>query len=434
VKQSQRRSSTNATSAAPARGVLGFVKALGPGLVTGAADDDPSGISTYSIAGASFGYATLWTALLTFPLMAAVQLMCARLGMVTGRGLGSVIRTRYAGWVSWLACFVVIIANVFNIGADLGGMADCMQMLTGTSAFKWTPIFAILIAALLFWTSYRTMANVFKWLTLALFAYFITAFLAHPDWSAVARATFVPHVEWTQSYLAVLVGLFGTTISPYLFFWQASQEVEEDRDHGKTTVAARRGATNDELRAARTDVVTGMLLSNLVMYFLILTTAATLHVHGMQQIQTAKQAAEALRPLAGNAAYLLFTVGIVGTGMLAIPVLAGSCAYALADAARWRAASLNAKPKKVPRFYAAIAISVLVGIGFDLSGMNAVKMLFWSAILNGLLAPPLVVMIVLLTSDRKVMGGKANSKAMSALGWLCALIMGTAALGLLFTH
>jgi Mn2+/Fe2+ NRAMP family transporter len=217
------------------------------------------------------------------------------------------------------------------------------------------------------------------------------------------------------------------------FFWQASQEVEEDRDHGKMTVAARRGASNKELHAARTDVVTGMLLSNLVMYFLILTTAATLHAHGIHQIETAKQAAEALRPFAGNAAYLLFTLGLVGTGMLAIPVLAGSCAYAMADAAQWRAASLNAKPKMAPRFYAVIAISIFVGIGFDLSGLSAVKLLFWSAILNGLLAPPLVVMVVLLTSDSKVMGTKVNSRTMSVLGWICALLMGSAALGLLFT-
>lgn len=434
MKQSRRRQVTSDSPATHGSGVLGFVKALGPGLITGAADDDPSGISTYSIAGASLGYSTLWTALLTFPLMAAVQLMCARLGMVTGRGLGSVIRTRYAGWVSWLACFVVIVANVFNIGADLGGMADCMQMMTGTPAYVWTPLFAILIVVLLLWASYRTMAYVFKWLTLALFAYFITAFLAHPDWSKVAGSTFIPHIEWSQSYLAVLVGILGTTISPYLFFWQASQEVEEDRDHGKTTVAARRGATDNELRAARTDVVTGMLLSNLVMYFLILTTAATLHAHGVRQIDTARQAAEALRPLAGKAAYLLFTVALVGTGMLAIPVLAGSCAYAMADAARWRTASFSAKPKTAPKFYAVIAIAVLVGIGFDLSGMNAVRMLFWSAILNGILAPFLVAVVVLLTSDPKVMGTRVNSTGMAAVGWICALIMGTAALGLLLAR
>jgi len=248
-----------------------FLKELGPGLITGAADDDPSGISTYSVAGASYGYATLWTALLSFPLMAAIQLMCARLGMVTGCGLGSVIRNRYPEGVLWFACSLVIVANVFNIGADLGGMADGMQMITGIPSYFWTPLFALLIMALLSWTSYRTMARVFKWLTMVLFAYVITAFLAHPNWPAVLRATFIPHIEWSKQYLAVLVGILGTTISPYLFFWQAAQEVEEDRDRGKTTVAQRKGSTNEELRVARTDVITGMLLSNVVMYFLILS-------------------------------------------------------------------------------------------------------------------------------------------------------------------
>jgi NRAMP (natural resistance-associated macrophage protein)-like metal ion transporter len=433
VKKAGFRPAQHESSSREGSGILSFLRALGPGLVTGAADDDPSGISTYSIAGASYGYATLWTALLTFPLMAVVQLMCARLGMVTGRGLGGVIRARYGGWVSWLACFVVVVANVFNIGADLGGMADCVQMITGVPAYIWTPLLAILIVVLLFWASYRFVASAFKWLTIVLFAYFVTAFLAHPNWQSVFKATFVPHLEWSKNYLSVLVGILGTTISPYLFFWQASQEVEEDRDHGKTTVAARRGSTNAELRATRTDVVTGMLLSNLVMYFLILTTAATLNAHGVRQIETAKQAAEALRPLAGSAAYLLFTLGIVGTGMLAIPVLAGSCAYAAADAACWRGASLNAKPKDASRFYAVIAASIVVGIGFDLSGLNAVKMLFWSAILNGLLAPPLVVIVVLLTSDPKVMGSRVNTRGMAAIGWTCALIMTAAALGLLST-
>jgi NRAMP (natural resistance-associated macrophage protein)-like metal ion transporter len=209
VKKSRRKPLTNDSTAKNGGGIFRFLKALGPGLITGAADDDPSGISTYSIAGASYGYTTLWTALLTFPIMAAVQLMCARLGMVTGRGLGSVIRTRYGGWVSWSACFVVIVANVFNIGADLGGMADCMQMMTGTPAYLWTPMFAILLVVLLLWASYRTMARIFKWLTSALFAYFITAFFAHPDWEKVVRATFVPHMEWSQSYLAVLLASFA---------------------------------------------------------------------------------------------------------------------------------------------------------------------------------------------------------------------------------
>jgi NRAMP (natural resistance-associated macrophage protein)-like metal ion transporter len=415
----------------PRRGLQQFLKELGPGLITGAADDDPSGISTYSVAGASYGYATLWTALLSFPLMAAVQLMCARLGMVTGCGLASVIRTRYPRWVLWFACALVIVANVFNIGADLGGMADGMQMITAIPAYYWTPFFAALITGLLFWTSYRTMARVFKWLTLVLFAYVITAFLARPDWAAVVRATFIPHVEWTKDYIAVLVGILGTTISPYLFFWQAAQEVEEDRDHGKATVAQRRGSTNKELRIARKDVITGMLLSNVVMYFLILTTAATLNAHGMTHIETAKQAAEALRPLAGQGAYWLFTLGLVGTGMLAVPVLAGSCAYAIAEGAKWRSASLNVKPQLARKFYAVIAIAILIGLAFDFARLDAVKMLFWSAILNGLLAPPLVIMVVLLTSDRRVMGNRVNSPGMQVLGWICALIMSAAAIALL---
>jgi len=400
-------------------------------LITGAADDDPSGISTYSVAGASYGYATLWTALLSFPLMAAIQLMCARLGMVTGRGLASVIRNRYSRWVLWFACALVVVANVFNIGADLGGMADGMQMITGVHAYIWTLFFAAVILGLLLWTSYRTMARVFKWLTLVLFAYVITAFLVHPNWTAILRATFIPHIQWTKGYLAVLVGILGTTISPYLFFWQAAQEVEEDREQGKMTVAQRKGSTNKELQIAKKDVITGMALSNLVMYFLILTTAATLNLHGMKDIETAKQAAEALRPLAGKGAYWLFTLGLIGTGMLAVPVLAGSCAYAIAEGASWRGASLNTKPGLAGKFYAVIAVSILVGLALDFAGLNAVKMLFWSAILNGLLAPPLVIIVVLLTSDRKVMGNRTNSPSMQALGWTCATIMSAAAIGLL---
>src|SRR5271170_182772 len=338
-----------------------FFRDLGPGLITGAADDDPSGISTYSVAGAAYGYAGLWTALFSFPLMSAVQLMCARLGMVTGRGLASVIRNRYPPWVLWPACALVVIANVFNIGADLGGMADAMQMVTGVRSYYWTPFFTALIVALLLWTSYRTIARIFKWLTLVLFAYVITAFLARPDWPAVLRYTFIPHIEWSRSYLAVLVGILGTTISPYLFFWQAAQEVEEERAQGKVTVAQRQGSTDEELSVAKTDVVTGMLFSNVVMYFIILTTAATLHAHGMTNITTAKEAAEALRPLAGAGAYWLFTLGIIGTGMLAVPVLAGSCAYAVSEAAAWRGGSLDRVPARAPRFYAVIGVSMILG-------------------------------------------------------------------------
>lgn len=408
-----------------------FFRDLGPGLITGAADDDPSGISTYSVAGAAYGYTGLWTALFSFPLMAAVQLMCARLGMVTGRGLAAVIRTRYPPPVLWFACALLVVANVFNIGADLGGMADALQMVTGIHPYFGTPFFAFLIVGLLFWTSYRNIARIFKWMTLVLFAYVITAFLARPDWSQVMRATFVPHLEWSRSFVSVLVGILGTTISPYLFFWQAAQEVEEDRNRGKTTVAQRRGSTSEELTAATKDVVTGMLVSNLVMYFIILTTAATLHAHGMKNIATARQAAEALRPLAGKGAYWLFTLGLVGTGMLGVPVLAGSCAYAVAEAARWRSASLNKKFHLARRFYGVIGVSVAVGLVLNYMGFNAVKMLFLSAVLNGVLAPPLVILVVLLTSDKKVMGKRANAPAAQVLGWMCAAVMSAAALALL---
>jgi NRAMP (natural resistance-associated macrophage protein)-like metal ion transporter len=407
-----------------------FFRDLGPGLITGAADDDPSGISTYSVAGAAYGYSGLWTALFSFPLMAAVQLMCARLGMVTGRGLATVIRIHYPPPVLWFACALLIVANVFNIGADLGGMADALQMVTGFPRYLGTPAFAFLIVGLLFWTSYRTMARIFKWMTLALFAYVITAFLARPDWLQVMRATFIPHLEWSRSYISVLVGILGTTISPYLFFWQAAQEVEEDRERGKTTVRQRRGSTDKELAAATKDVVTGMLFSNLVMYFIILTTAATLNAHGMKNIETARQAAEALRPLAGQGAYWLFTLGLVGTGMLGVPILAGSCAYTIAEAARWRSASLNKKPNSARRFYGVIAVSMLVGLALNYAGLNAVKMLFWSAILNGVLAPPLVILVVLLTSNKKVMGSRVNAPAAQMLGWICATVMSAAALAL----
>jgi len=413
--------------------VFRFFANLGPGLITGAADDDPSGISTYSVAGAVFGYSFLWTALLSFPLMAAVQLMCARLGMVTGSGLGGAIRLRYPRWVLWPTCLLLMVANVFNIGADLGGMADAMRMVTGIPSHYWTPFFALLITGLLIWTSYNLIARVFKWLTLVLFAYVITAFLARPDLTSVFRGTFLPHVAWTRSYMAVLVGILGTTISPYLFFWQASQEVEEDRRHGKTTVAQRRGSTNQELSVAKDDVLTGMFVSNLVMFFIILSTAATLYVHGVRSIETAEQAAEALRPLAGRGAYWLFTLGLIGTGMLGVPVLAGSCAYAIAEAASWRGASLSKKPRRATQFYTVIAGAMVVGLVLDFAGLNAVKMLFWSAVVNGVLAPPLVVLVVLLTSDKKVMGTRTNSRGATVLGWICAALMTAAALALLVT-
>ena len=406
-----------------------FFSNLGPGLITGAADDDPSGISTYSVTGAAYGYAPLWTALFSFPLMAAVQIMCARLGMVTGRGLAGVVRTRYPRWVLWGACALLVIANVINIGADLGGMAQVTELLTGVSALYWTPIFSVFITAMLFWSSYKQIARIFKWLTLVLFAYVISAFLSKPDWHAAVRSTFVPHLEWTTAYLATLVGLFGTTISPYLFFWQAAQEVEEVKHRGRVMLVERQGATAKELRHSRSDVLTGMFFSNLVMYFIILTTAATLHAHGHTVIGTAREAAEALRPLAGRGAYWLFAFGLIGAGMIGVPVLAGSSAYAIVEAADHHG-SLEDRPNGARGFYTVIGISMGLGMIMNYAGLNAVSALFWAAVVNGVLAPPLIVLVVLLTSDAQIMGEHVNSRSLRLLGWTCAGVMTAAAIAM----
>jgi len=405
-----------------------FFRDLGPGLVTGCADDDPSGVSTYAIAGAGFGYATLWTALLSFPLMIGVQLMCSRLGMVTGRGLAAVIGLNYSRWVLWGACVLLVTANVINIAADLGGMGESAAMVTGIGAKAWTVFFTGIIVSFLFWSSYRQIARVFKWITLVLLAYIATAFFAHVDWKAAITATFIPHIVWSKDSLSVLVGILGTTISPYLFFWQAAQEVEEERAQGRT-LAERRGATKEELRKARIDVVTGMFASNFIMYFIILTTAATLHANGKLHIATAREAAEALRPLAGNAACWLFSLGLIGTGMLGVPVLAGSSAYAISEAAAWRG-SLEKKPKGARRFYAVLGLSMLGGLMIDFAGLDAVKMMFWSAVVNGALAPPLILLVVLLTSNRNVMGKHVNSPMLRALGWATFVLMTAATIGM----
>jgi NRAMP (natural resistance-associated macrophage protein)-like metal ion transporter len=403
---------------------------LGPGLITGAADDDPSGISTYSVAGAAYGYATLWIALLTFPLMAAIQLMCARLGMVTGRGLAAAVRNYYPRWVLWGSCSILVVANVINIGADLGGMAEATQLVTGIQSLIWVPFYASFIMGLLIWTSYQRIAKVFKWLALVLFAYVLASFYAHVDWRHALAVTFVPHMEWSRGFLAVQVAILGTTISPYLFFWQAAEEVEE-RAKGRTPEQIK-GATRAELRTARADTIAGMLFSNLIMYFIIMTTAATLHAHGQTGITTAQQAAEALRPLAGNGAYLLFTLGLIGTGMLGVPVLVGSCAYAVAEGAGWRC-SMADKPRDAREFYAVMAVAMALGLVLNFVGFNAVKMLFWSAVINGLLAPPLILLVILLTSSHKVMGKRVNSPPLKYLGWATFAVMTAAAAGMIIT-
>jgi NRAMP (natural resistance-associated macrophage protein)-like metal ion transporter len=405
-----------------------FFSDLGPGLITGAADDDPSGISTYSVAGATFGYLPLWTALFSFPLMSAVQLMCARLGMVTGLGLAGVIRRRYSRWVLWGACALLVIANVINIAADLGGMAEATMMVTHAPVALTVPIYGVVIVALLMWSSYRTIARVFKWLTLVLLAYVLTAFVAHVDWKVALQMTVIPRIEWSRSFFSVLVAILGTTISPYLFFWQAAQEVEEERASGRN-LARRRGATRKELTACRTDVITGMFASNAIMYFIIMTTAATLHAHGQTNIATAQEAADALRPLAGAGAYWLFTLGLIGTGMLAVPVLAGSCAYAIAEASAWRG-SLNQRPDRARKFYVVLAVAMALGIALNYAGLNAVRLLFTTAVINGVLAPPLILIVLLLTRDRTVMGDAVNPPLLGFLGWLTFVVMVVAALGL----
>jgi NRAMP (natural resistance-associated macrophage protein)-like metal ion transporter len=402
---------------------------LGPGLITGAADDDPSGISTYSVAGAAYGYATLWIALITFPLMTAIQLMCARLGMVTGGGLATAVRIHYSRWVLWGACSILVVANVINIGADLGGMAEATQLITGIRSLIWIPAYAFFILGLLLWGSYKLVAQIFKWLTLVLLAYVLTSFYAHVDWRHALAVTFVPHLEWSRRFLSVLVAILGTTISPYLFFWQAAEEVEEERAKGRT-FAERKGAITEELRIARADTIAGMFFSNVIMYFIILTTAATLHAHGQTDIATARQAAEALRPLAGNGAYLLFTLGLIGTGMLGVPVLVGSCAYAVAEGAMWRG-SVADRPKSAGKFYAVMGVAMALGLALNYLGFNAVRMLFWSAVINGLLAPPLILLVILLTSSHKVMGKRVNPPLLRYLGWATFGVMTAATVSMI---
>jgi NRAMP (natural resistance-associated macrophage protein)-like metal ion transporter len=407
-----------------------FFSNLGPGLITGAADDDPSGISTYSVAGAAFGYLPLWTALFSFPLMTAVQFMCARLGLVTGLGLAGVIRRRYSRWVLWSACALLIVANVINIAADLGGMAEATRLVSGAPVALTVPLYGVLIVVLLMWSSYRSIARIFKWLTLVLFAYVLTAFVAGVDWRLALKATVVPHIEWSRAFFSVLVAILGTTISPYLFFWQAAQEVEEERAMGRN-LAHRRGATREELRTCRIDVMAGMFASNAIMYFIIMTTAATLHAHGKTNIATAQEAAEALRPLAGAGAYWLFTLGLIGTGILAVPVLAGSCAYAIAEAAAWHG-SLDRRPRRAKQFYVVLTVAMALGIALNYAGLDAIKLLFTTAVINGVLAPPLILIVLLLTRDRTVMGDAVNSPLLGFLGWVSFVVMVVAALGLFF--
>jgi len=404
-------------TSAPTRWLRSLLKSLGPGVITGAADDDPSGIATYSIAGAQLGTKLLWTALLTWPLMAAVQMMCARIGKVTGQGLAANFKQRFPKWLLLGFVIALLIANTINIAADLAGMADAASMLSGVNSHWFVVAFAVLISWATIRLQYQQIANVLKWLVLVLFAYPITAFVVGANWSQVLRDTLIPSVPHSRNEWATLVAILGTTISPYLFFWQASEEVEEEKSAGQNSLAQRRGASTEELELRNIDVGVGAFFSNMVMFFIILTTAITLNRHGIMNIETSRQAAEALRPFAGNFAATLFTIGIVGVGFLAIPTLAGSAAYAFAETLGWRQ-GLSKKLKGARWFYALILVSTGVGVVLDFIGINPVKALYWTAVINGLLAPFLLVAILIVATNKKLMQGQPSSR----LGWIVVAI------------
>jgi NRAMP (natural resistance-associated macrophage protein)-like metal ion transporter len=406
-----------------------FFASLGPGVVTGAADDDPSGIATYSIAGAQFGTSFLWTAVLTWPLMAVVQMMCARIGMVTGKGLARTLRDRFPRWVLILIAFSLLAANTLNIAADLAGMADAAAMVTGVNALAFVCLFGVLIVVATVQLAYKQLAWVLKWLALILLAYVITALLLHPPWGRVLHDTVIPSLPSTKDGWSTLVALLGTTISPYLFFWQASEEVEEEKSMGRTTLARREGATKTELQDRALDVGFGTFSSNLVMFFVILTTALTLNRHGLTHIQSSREAALALRPLAGRLAASLYTIGIFGVGFLAIPTLAGSSAYAIAETFRWPE-GLGRKIWRARGFYSIVILSTAFGIGLDFFKINAIRILFWSAVINGVLAPFLLVGILLVARDAKAMRGQPSSRTALVVVGLTALLMFGAAVGM----
>ena len=409
-----------------------FFKLLGPGLITGASDDDPSGIGTYAVAGASLGFATLWTALFTLPLMIAALLTCARIGMVSGMGLAAVLRRHYARNLLYLTVIGLVIANTINAGADIGAIAAAINLLIPIPIAVLVLPVALAILALQIWGSYRLIARTFKWLTLALFAYVGSAVFARPDWSEVLKATFIPRLSFDSSFLAMVVAIFGTTISPYLFFWQADQEVEEEISFGRVTRAQRRGASDAEIKYARWDVHIGMFLSNLVMYFIILATAATLFKTGQTNIQSATDAAEALKPFAHGAASLLLAVGLIGSGFLAVPVLTGCSAYALTESFGGRY-GFNQKLRRAKFFYAVIIVSTLVGVLINFIGINPIRALLLAAIINGFLAPPLLVAIMLVANNRHIMGDRVNGRWSNILGWTTTVIMFVAAVALVLT-
>lgn len=407
--------------------IKAFWNALGPGLITGAADDDPSGIGTYTVAGAQFGGAFLWSAFLTWPLMAAVQMACARVGMTSGEGLGSALSKKLPRPLLILICLALFLANSLNIGADLSAMGDGMEMLHLGPSPLWILIFAAAITWATIFLRYHQIAGVLKWLALFLFAYVATVFILKPDWSQVLRQTFsLPRLNGKEQW-AMLVAILGTTISPYLFFWQAAQEVEEEKFRGRMTVRSRRGATLSEINERKFDVGVGTFFSNLVMFFIILAASLTLHREGVADVQTSAEAAAALKPIAGQWATSLYTLGLVGTGLLAIPTLTASSAYAFASTFRWRT-GLDAKWSKAKAFYLANLAAMILALAIDFMGFNPIKALYWSAVVNGVLAPFLLLAIFFVIRDPKLLAGQTSSKLGQTMVGLTTALMFAAVL------
>ncbi len=405
-----------------------FLKTLGPGLITGASDDDPSGIGTYSAVGAHFGFSILWMAAYLLPIMMAIQEVCARIGIVTRKGLAGVLLEHYRRKLVMGIVLLLVIANIVNIGADIGAMAASVEMLTHCNFSFAVIFFAVLIVLCEIFIPYHLYVKFLKWLTLSVFAYIITGFIAKPDWFNILGDSFIPKINFSKEYIFAMIAVFGTSITPYLFFWQTSEEVEE----GKLTKAGAGGAAiHRRIRLMRTDVAAGMILANVVFYFIVLTSAQVLFRHGITNIESAEQAAQALKPLAGPYAYLLFACGIIGTGLLAIPVLAGSGAYALAELMGWKE-GLELKFYQAKPFYLVIAFSVIVGLALNFLQINAITALYYSAYLNGIIALPLLVVIMVVGNDAKIMGEETSPKWVSCFGWLAVVFMSLAVLASLF--
>lgn len=401
----------------------GFLKTLGPGLVTGASDDDPSGIGTYSQAGAQLGYGIGWTMLLTFPLMAAIQEISARIGRVTGHGITANVCRHYPAWMVNLIVTLLFIANTINIGADLAAMGDALRLLIGGPGFLYVLVFGVASTAAQIFLDYRRYSTVLKWLTLSLFTYVAALAVTKVSWGEALRGIAIPHIQWTSAFLTTLVAILGTTISPYLFFWQASQEAEDQRvDARKKPLAEKHYGAWKEFNRIRADTVTGMAFSNLIAVSIIITAAATLNATGKTGIETSAQAAEALKPIAGQFAEFVFALGIIGTGLLAIPVLAGSAAYAVGEGRRWPV-GLARKPNEATAFYVVLALSAGIGIGLNFTPINPISALYWSAVINGVLAVPVMVLLMVIARRRDVMSTFVITGPLYWLGWLSTAAM-----------